>query len=257
MRGIRSLLYVESKKTDARLRWDIYEVRNANQLPSLDYDVYISSGGPGSPLESGEPWEKKYFDLIDQLWAHNLSNPDQKKHVFFICHSFQLICRHWNIGEVNKRHSPAFGIFSIHKTDEGIEEPLFLNLPDPFYAVDSRDYQVITPDISLIQKEGFKVLSFEKIRPHVELERAVMAVRFSDEWIGTQFHPEADPQGMIRYFCRPEKKESIIKNYGEAKFYQMIDYLDDPDKIVLTQQHIIPEFLRNAFNKILETAECV
>ncbi len=28
-RGIRSLLYLERMKTDARVRWDIYDVRNA------------------------------------------------------------------------------------------------------------------------------------------------------------------------------------------------------------------------------------
>src|SRR5215831_3947977 len=131
MRGIRSLLYMESKRTDARLRWDIYEVRNAEQLPGIDYDVYISSGGPGSPLETGEAWEKKYFNLIDRLWEYNRTHPDHKKHVFFICHSFELICRHWKVGEVTKRRSPAFGVFPMHKTEEGMREPLFMNLPDP------------------------------------------------------------------------------------------------------------------------------
>ena len=78
MRGIRSLLYLERMKTDARVRWDIYDVRNAEEVPDESYDVYISSGGPGSPLESGEHWEKKYFGLIDNLWEHNLKNADQK-----------------------------------------------------------------------------------------------------------------------------------------------------------------------------------
>jgi hypothetical protein len=49
MRGIRSLLYLESKTADARLRWDIFDVRNAGDVPGLEYDIYISSGGPGSP----------------------------------------------------------------------------------------------------------------------------------------------------------------------------------------------------------------
>ncbi|MBA2407079.1 MAG: GMP synthase [Chitinophagales bacterium] len=257
MRGIRALLYNEKKRTDARVRWDLYDIRNAEEIPDTSYDVYISSGGPGSPLQSGEPWENKYFSLIDKLWEHNLNNNDQKKHVFFICHSFQLICRHWKIGDVTKRRSTAFGVFPIHQTEEGEAEPLFEKLPEPFYAVDSRDYQVVQPNMSLMETEGFRLVALEKSRPHVELERAVMAIRFSDEFIGTQFHPEADPQGMLRYFSRPDKKEFIVKNYGEKKYFEMVDYLDDPDKIVLTQHTILPTFLRSSFSRVLETADCV
>jgi len=257
MRGIRSLLYVESKKIDAQVRWHIYDVRHAGDVPDSSYDIYISSGGPGSPLESGKPWEKKYFKLIDELWEFNQQNSERKKHVFFICHSFQLVCRHWKVGVVTKRKSPAFGIFPIHKTEAGMHEPLFENLPEPFYATDSREYQVIQPDWHRIKRDNFRVLAIEKDRPHVPLERAMMAIRFSDEFFGTQFHPEADPHGMIRYFTRPEKKESIIKNYGEEKYYSMIEMLDDPEKIVLTQKTVIPTFLNNAFERILETAEVV
>jgi hypothetical protein len=79
-----------------------------------------------------------------------------------------------------------------------------------------------------------------------------MAIRFSDEFMGTQFHPEADPHGMIRYFTRPDKKEAIIKNYGEEKYYNMVDMLDDPNKIVLTQNTVIPAFLSHAFDKVLQ-----
>ncbi len=84
-------------------------------------------------------------------------------------------------------------------------------LPDPFYAVDSRDYQVVQPNLSLMEEQGFRLVALEKSRPQIELERAVMAVRFSEEFIGTQFHPEADPEGMLRYFSRPDKKNSSLR----------------------------------------------
>ena len=257
MRGIRTLLYLEAQKIDAQVRWHFFDVRCAEEIPDSSYDIYISSGGPGSPLDAGEAWEKKYFHLIDELWNHNQKNPDHKKHVFFICHSFELICRHWAVGLVTKRKTPSFGIFPVHKTEEGMEEPLFENLPDPFFATDSREYQVIQPDSQRLDRHNFKILAVEKERPHISLERAIMAVRFSEEFAGTQFHPEADPHGMIRYFTLPDKKEAIIKNYGEEKYYKMIDMLDDPDKIVLTQKTILPTFLRIAFDKVMEAAECV
>jgi GMP synthase-like glutamine amidotransferase len=85
-------------------------------------------------LKAAKPWREKIFGLIDRIWEHNLKNTEQKKHVFFICHSFQLICRHWKVGTVIKRRSPAFGVFPVHQTIEGIDEPLFDKLPEPFYA---------------------------------------------------------------------------------------------------------------------------
>jgi GMP synthase-like glutamine amidotransferase len=257
MRGIRSLLYLESKRMDTPLRWHVFDVRNAGDLPDTSYDVYISSGGPGSPLATNAAWEKKYFKLIDDLWEFNLVNSDRKKHVFFICHSFQLISRHWNVGVVNKRRSPAFGVFPVHKTEAGMHESVFHGLHEPFFATDSREYQVVEPNWHHMRKEGFRILALEKDRPHVPFERALMAIRFSPEFIGTQFHPEADPHGMIRYFTRPDKKESIIKNHGEEKYYKMVELLDDPDKISLTQKTVLPLFLQKAFEKVLVAAECI
>src|SRR5262245_58234446 len=100
MRGIRTLLYLESKKIDATVRWHVFDVRDAAEVPDDSYDIYISSGGPGNPLPTGQPWEKKYFTLMDHLWNFNRKNLERKKHVFLICHSFQLICHHWNVGTV-------------------------------------------------------------------------------------------------------------------------------------------------------------
>ena len=41
---------------------------NKLELPDLSYDVFISSGGPGSPLESeGIEWDKKYMQWIDEV----------------------------------------------------------------------------------------------------------------------------------------------------------------------------------------------
>ena len=247
MRGIRTLLYLESKKIETPIRWHIYDVRYAEEVPDLSYDIYISSGGPGSPLSSeGTLWEKKYFNLIDDLWEYNQQH-DRKKYAFFICHSFQLICRHWKLGLVSKRHSPAFGIFPTCKTEDGKKDWLFESLPDPFFATDSRDYQVTQPNLNLFEKENFKILAIEKERPHVPLERALMAIRFSEEFVGTQFHPEADPHGMLRYFQRPDKKEAIIHHYGYNRYYKMIDMLNDPEKLERTRLSVLPAFLHHAF----------
>ncbi len=232
--------------------YEVFEVRVAQEVPRLeDYDIFLSSGGPGSPMISGEEWEYEYFGFLDALLLHNLSQAN-KKHLFLICHSFQLACLHWDLAKVTKRRSTSFGILPIFKTKSGEHEILFQGLANPFYAVDSRDYQVVGPaEWKLDTLEG-KVLCREKIRPHVPLERAVMAIRFSREIFGTQFHPEADSEGMLRHFKKEEKRSQIIKKYGKRKYLNMLDQLVDDEKIMKTNLTIIPRFLELAAEAIEE-----
>jgi hypothetical protein len=153
---------------------------------------------------------------------------------------------------VCKRKSTAFGVFPIHQLDDGKEETVFEGLKEPFYGVDSRDYQVIEPNYARIREMGAKILAIEKNRPHVPYERAIMSVRFNDYFIGTQFHPEADAMGMSMYLQREDKKETVIANHGEAKWKSMLENLSDPAKILWTYSCILPNFLNHAVGEMIE-----
>ena len=177
-----------------------------------------------------------------EQWNQNQANV-KKKQVFFICHSFQLACRHYKIAKVTKRKSTSFGVFPMHLLHEGKEEAIFNGLKDPFYSVDSRDYQVIAPDHNRLHQMGATILAIEKERPHIPLERAIMAVRFNENMIGTQFHPEADAIGMSLHLQTEEKKRTVIDNHGLIKWQSMIEHLNDPEKIMWTYAHILPNFL--------------
>ena len=254
MRCIREILNQYGESNGLDLHWDEFEVRLQNQVPDMSYDIYISSGGPGSPLESiGSDWEKHYFHWLHQVerWNADAGNP-LKKHVFFICHSFQLVCRHYKIAHVTKRKSTAFGVFPVHRLHEASDENVFAGLNDPFYGVDSRDFQVIQPNHNRLREIGARLLCIEKDRPHVALERAIMAVRFSDYMIGTQFHPEADAIGMSMYLQTEEKKKTVIESHGFEKWESMIEHLNDPDKILWTYSHILPNFLNEAVEQFQE-----
>jgi len=253
MRCIREILHWWGAANNCNVQYDEFEVRQKLQIPGLDYDIYISSGGPGSPIDSvGTEWENKYFNWIASVeeWNSDLNN-FPKKQIFFICHSYQLACRYFSIANVCKRNSTAFGVFPVHIMPEGEAEPVFEGLPNPFYAVDSRDYQVIKPNEEKLQQLGGQVLAIEKDRPHVPYERAIMAVRFTENFIGTQFHPEADAIGMSMYLQRDDKKKTVIDNHGEPKWQSMIEQLNDPDKIMLTYQHILPNFLNLAISQLV------
>jgi homoserine O-succinyltransferase/O-acetyltransferase len=252
MRCIREILnqFADSKHID--LEWDEFEVRIEQKVPSLQYDIYISSGGPGSPLDSeGSQWEAVYFKWLDDVIDYNNNaRHQQKKKVFFICHSYQLACRYLKIATVSKRKSTAFGVFPIHPLPVANEELVFSGLRNPFYAVDSRDFQVVNPNHSTLHQMGASILAIEKERPHVPLERAIMAIRFNEHMIGTQFHPEADAVGMSMLLKTDEKKKTVVDNYGQEKWQSMIDHLNDPDKIMWTYVHILPNFLTLAVESL-------
>jgi homoserine O-succinyltransferase/O-acetyltransferase len=252
MRCIREILNQFADANAVDLEKDEFEVRLAQELPDLSYDIYISSGGPGSPLDSeGSEWETNYFRWLDTIVAYNNNEAHtQKKKIFFICHSYQLACRYFKIARVCKRKSTAFGVFPVHTLPAANTEIVFNGLRNPFYAVDSRDFQVVAPNHNRLHQMGATILAIEKERPHVPLERAIMAIRFNDNMIGTQFHPEADAVGMTLHLQTDEKKKTVIDNYGFEKWESMITHLNDPDKIMWTYAHILPNFLAEAMESL-------
>ncbi len=248
MRCIREILNQFAEVNNRDLLRDEFDVRRESAVPDLSYDIYISTGGPGSPIDSkGTKWENTFFKWVRTIEKYNADPSNSiKKPVFFICHSFQLACRCFEVAEVTKRKSTAFGVFPIHYLEDAKNDPIFAGLNDPFYAVDSRDYQVIKPNHNRLTEMGGKILAIEKERPHIDLERAIMAARFNKYMVGTQFHPEADAVGMSRHLKTPERKKIVVDNHGELKWQSMIDQLEDPDKIQHTYAHILPNFLENA-----------
>jgi homoserine O-succinyltransferase/O-acetyltransferase len=253
MRCIREIINTWGENSPYEVSFQEFEVRVKLQVPDTSFDIYISSGGPGSPLESeGSEWEEKYFSWLQKIekWNRNIAN--EPKHIFFICHSYQLACRHYGIANVCQRKSTSFGVFPIHMLSDGSDEIVFEGLKDPFYAVDSRDFQVIEPNHNRLKEMGAKILAIEKSRPHVPYERAIMAVRFNEYFIGTQFHPEADATGMSMYLQREDKKKTVIDNHGEPKWKSMIEQLGDPEKILWTYEHILPNFLNHAVGEMVE-----
>jgi GMP synthase-like glutamine amidotransferase len=251
MRNIHQLLDTFAISNNIQLKRQVFDVRGAHDIPSLDFDVYIGSGGLGSPIDP-EGWENDWKGLVKEIMQHNRVEP-KKKWMFMICHSFQLMCYHFNLAHVNKRQKESFGIFPMHQTKQGKQNALIAALSDPFYAVDSRKWQVIQPNLNALNKMGAEILAIEKNKPNVSFERATMAIQFSKEILGTQFHPEADAIGMLHYLEADEKKEFIIQTYGLKKYKDMVESLEDPKKIALTQQLIIPVFLKTALDNVKQT----
>src|SRR5258705_5070725 len=251
MRCIRQIIKDWGEKNNRDIESKEFDVRLKKELPDTTWDFYISTGGPGDPLVSCfEDWDIAWCRWVDKMerWNANPSNL-KKKYILFICHSFHLASRYFNAGLVCKRKSTAFGVFPIHMLQAGKDEPVFDGLRDPFYAVDSRDHQVIHPNHELLNEMGAKILCIEKSRPHVPYERAIMGIRFNEFMIGTQFHPEADAPGMSMYLQTEEKRKTVIENHGEDKLRSMLEHLNDPDKIMWTHNHVLPNFLNQCITQ--------
>ncbi|UTX49734.1 type 1 glutamine amidotransferase [Chryseobacterium sp. MA9] len=254
-RNIKEISEAFQQNSEENVVIKTFDVRFKDEMPEIgDFDIFISSGGPGNPHREGFAWEDRFAHFLDSVFEHNKYNED-KKYLFLICHSFQLASIHWKLGNICKRKSYSFGVMPVHKTDEGKEEFLFKNLQDPFYAVDSRAYQFIEPSHERFEELGMTIMAIEKFRPHINLERAIMAVRFSDEIFGTQFHPEANPESLIENLKDEKNREAMIENFGMEKYLETIDRIDDEDKIILTRHQILPRFLQFAKKNILKGAE--
>jgi len=258
MRCIQDLLKEADNKFSeyGGLEYNTYDSRYKNEVPNTNYDIYISSGGPGDPFDGkGTSWERRYFKLLDKIWAHNQRNTKKKKYVIFICHSFQIMVRYFNLGDVIARRSKSFGIVPIHKTEIGRLDNILKGLPNIFYGADFRSYQVVHPNKKSFSELGAKLTSIEKLRPHIDLPRAMMAVRISNEIVGTQFHPEADIASMKHHFMQPERQQQVIDEYGQKKLDDMLEHLENPENITLTRNTVIPNFLEHAIKNLREIEE--
>jgi GMP synthase-like glutamine amidotransferase len=248
MRCLREFLASANDISDGfSVTVDEFDVRGSNEIPDLSYDIYISSGGPGSPFDGEDhEWENLYFEWARGVLGYNVESGNYDKHVLFICHSFQLMCRCFDIATVSKRKSTSFGITPIHMTEAGRQDILYRGLSDPFYAADFRDWQVTVPHVEKIEAMGGSIISVEKERPHVDLERATTGIRLNRAMVGVQFHPEADVDGMLMHFGQEHRKQHVVENHGQAKYDETIARMRHPNFLDLTHRTILPNFLRDA-----------
>ena len=84
MRNIKELSQAFQEQSDDNVSVEIFDVRYKNEIPNIaDFDIFLSSGGPGNPHREGYEWENKYTDFLNQIWEHNQNNA-QKKYAFLV-----------------------------------------------------------------------------------------------------------------------------------------------------------------------------
>jgi GMP synthase-like glutamine amidotransferase len=155
-----------------------------------------------------------------------------------------LACRILNIGQLSPRAHKIEGIFPVQKTDEGVQDFLFHALENPFWALDSRSYQVSQVNNNNLNLLGGKILALEQSNTN---DSAVMAIRFSPEMIGTQFHPEADADGWMVYVENKirtdiEQQAGWESTLERAKIHH--------NALQKTHETLLPGFIKQAIRQI-------
>ena len=240
MHCIHNIINDWADKNNYQVAISVFNVRGECALPENNFDIYISSGGPGSPIDTvHEKWDQAYTQWLNEM--RELHKP-----VFLICHSFQIACRHFELGTVSLRRSRQIGILPVHTL---FEDAIFNGLQETFYALESRSYQITAPHDENLSLMNAQIMALEKMRPSIPLERAIMAIKFSETMYGVQFHPEAALKDLIEYFNQPSTKASILEEFGIEKWERIIDHLDESSPITYTYTHLIPNFLDKAIGE--------
>ena len=58
MRNIKEISQAFKENADEDVTTELFDVRYKNEVPNIaDFDIFISSGGPGNPHQEGYEWE--------------------------------------------------------------------------------------------------------------------------------------------------------------------------------------------------------
>ena len=248
MKYLRSILEKESYAfADLSISYQVFATRKSNELPRLsDFDLFISTGGPGDPHDGiGQEWENNYFEFLRNFQAHNATGI-QPKFLFSICHSFQLLCRFFDIAKVVPRPETCFGTFKCNLQNSGKDDALFGKLPDPFLIVENRNWQCVQPDLEKMESLGIQILAKELNPVSPGAEQALLAFRISPFWVATQFHPETNPAEMKKVYAGGKKVQEVLDKYGPLKMLQILDSLNRKNPSLLdTFECLLPEFIKS------------
>jgi homoserine O-succinyltransferase/O-acetyltransferase len=253
MRCLRSLatnFFERVRLHNSTLECQLVEVspRDTNNTVPTDCDLYVSSGGPGSPFDGdGTAWTEDYGRFSDGVIASaSRGGPDQRA-LFAICYSFEMVVRHFKLAHIGPRSDRKFGVMPIYTTSEGQRHPLLAPFGDRLFAFEHRNWEAIDLDEARLRALGGALLARES-RDGVAKGRALLALDIGPGIEAVQFHPEADRPGVMNWVARPEQAAAFKATYGEVTYQAMLRTLDDPRRLARTYALVIPGWLTRRFN---------
>jgi GMP synthase-like glutamine amidotransferase len=252
LRGIAQSFLDNVARKNPNLAGEIVEVspRDTNDEVPRDCDLYVSSGGPGSPFEGDDqPWYADYGRFSDHVAESAARGGADQSALFAICYSFEMVVRHFQIAAIGPRADRKFGVMPIYTTTEGQRHPLLAAFGDRLFAFEHRNWEAIEPDEARLRSLGGRVLARES-RDGVSKGRALLALEVAPGIEAVQFHPEADRPGVMNWVARPEQAAAFKATYGELTYQAMLRTLDNPRRLARTFALVIPGWLARRFNEL-------
>ncbi len=252
LRGLASHFFERVKRHNPDLPCELVEVspRDTNNPIPRDCELYLSSGGPGSPFDGeGEPWVEDYSVFCDGLAEDASRGGAGQRAMFAICYSFEMVVRHFKVAHIGPRTERKFGVMPIYTTPEGQQHPLLAAFADRLFAFEHRNWEAIDLDESRLRSLGGQLLARES-RDGVSKGRALLALDVAPGIEAVQFHPEADRAGVMNWVARPEQAAAFKATYGEVTYQAMLRTLDDPRRLARTYALVIPGWLTRRFNML-------
>ncbi len=217
-----------------------------------DCDIYIGSGGPGSPYDGdSEGWFVDWNDFCSFLLSESRRDDAEKKALFGVCYSFELLVRYFAVADVSMRDSRKFGVMPIYTTTSGQRHPLLAPFRDRLFAFEHRNWEAVDLKEDRLHALGGALLAQESRDGHSK-GRALLGFDFGQGIEAVQFHPEADRAGVMSWVARPEQAAAFRATYGEMTYQAMLRTLDDPSRLASTYALVIPGFLARRFNVLAE-----
>ncbi|MFL5346938.1 MAG: hypothetical protein ACJ8AT_19315 [Hyalangium sp.] len=254
IRSFRSIIATFTERVRARnpgltVTTTHVQPRNLGEVPPPDCDLYLSTGGPDSPVDGfKEHWAthlRTFFDkVVDGQLQHGTTAPS----LFAVCYSFELAVLHFGIAQMIPRER-KFGIMPVYPTDEGLASPMFAPFGDRLFVWEHRSWQAVDLDEKKLSELGGMLLARES-RDGMSKGRGLMAFRFTRGVDGTIFHPEADRPGVLNWLDRPEQAKAVTDAYGELVYQRMRKTVDDPTRLALTYALLLPGWMARTFNTL-------
>lgn len=231
---------------------DHLQPRNLCEIPDTRYDLVLSSGGPGAPLDGfDDAWGKGYRKFLDDVGEANARDGAASTKLLLVCHSYELAVLHFGVAEMRRRETTKFGVMPAYITDRGQRLSWLSHFGYRLFTWEHRDWEAVDIDESKLRGLGGEVLAHEAhTESVVNKGDAVLGIRFTPGIDGVQFHPEADRAGVMAWVEKPESRARLVDAYGEDLYEKMVKSLSDPQRLARTFALLIPSWLTERFNAL-------
>src|SRR5215472_8131624 len=156
--------------------------RNLGESPPADCDLYLATGGPGSPLDGyDDPWCTAYRSFLDDVVNEGARSSagtnGAGRSALLVCHSFEIAAAHLGVAHLQRRGVRKFGVMPVYPTELGMRSELLRAFGERFFAWEHREWEVVEVDEKKLSGLGGELWARES-RDGLSKGEGLLAFRF-------------------------------------------------------------------------------